>query len=333
MDPTNHTNYPFSAIVGQDDMKLALCLIAVQPAIGGVLIYGERGTAKTTAVRALPSLLGNNTRVIELPLNASEDRVVGTLRLDTLMQSGEREFVPGLMAEADGNILYVDEINLLEDSIVDLLLDAAATGVCRIEREGISMKIPARFVLIGTMNPEEGALRPQLLDRFGLSVKVSGNLSREERITLIQRLTELERDPASFSDKWHDQEAQLSERIRHAAEIYPDVVFSDEMAAYASDLCAEFSIDGYSGDISMIRTARAAAALDSRTDVTTDDILTAARFVLPHRLKRLPFEDMGMNERMLQKASVILHNEVRKTEVKNEPGASEDNSEDSAKKV
>lgn len=333
MDSTIQTQYPFSAIVGQDDMKLALCLIAVQPAIGGVLIYGERGTAKTTAVRALPSLLGGNIRVIELPLNASEDRVVGTLRLDTLMQNGQREFIPGLMAEADGNILYVDEINLLEDSIVDLLLDAAATGVCHIEREGVSMNIPARFVLIGTMNPEEGSLRPQLLDRFGLSVKVSGNLSRDERITLIQRLTEMERDPSAFSHKWSKQEELLSQRIRHAAQIYKDVVFSDDLAAFASDLCAEFNIDGYRGDISMIRTARAAAALDSRTQVTKDDILTAARFVLPHRMKKLPFEEMGMTDKMLRKAADLLQNEVRQTEAKVEAAAAEPESEKSAKKV
>ena len=299
-------DYPLSAIVGQDDMKLALCLISVQPAIGGVLIYGERGTAKTTAVRALPGLLGGDTRVIELPLNASEDRVVGTLQLGTLMKSGEREFVPGLMAEADGNILYVDEINLLEDSIVDLLLDAAATGVCRVEREGMSLRYPARFVLIGTMNPEEGTLRPQLLDRFGLSVKVSGSLGRGERLELIRRHAAFEHDPAAFVGEWQGQEDLLARRIRQARAMYPDVIIPDDAMELAVGLCAEFEVDGYRGDITMMRAARAAAALEGRTSVTEDDVLLAARFVLPHRLKKLPFEDMGMTDAMLEKAAGTL---------------------------
>lgn len=310
MDPAKQINYPFSAIVGQNDMKLALCLIAVQPAIGGVLIYGERGTAKTTAVRALPSLLGGDTRVIELPLNASEDRVVGTLQLGTLMKSGEREFTPGLMAEADGNILYVDEINLLEDSIVDLLLDAAATGVCRVEREGVSLQFPARFVLIGTMNPEEGTLRPQLLDRFGLSVKISGSLTREERLTLVRRHTDFENDPEAFIHRWQDQEELLAQRIRQARQLYSEVTFSDEIMEFAAGLCEELEIDGYRGDLTMMRTARAAAALEARSFVNREDILLAARFVLPHRLKKLPFEDMGMTDRMLRQAAENLPKEI-----------------------
>lgn len=303
MDPEATITYPFSAIIGQNDMKLALTLISVQPAIGGVLIYGERGTAKTTAVRALPSLLGNNTRVIELPLNASEDRVIGTLELGTLMKSGERKFVPGLMAEADGNILYVDEINLLEDSVIDLLLDAAATGVCRVEREGVSLSYPARFVLVGTMNPEEGTLRPQLLDRFGLSVKVSSSLSMDERLALIRRHAEFEDDPYAFTERWQDQESLLAERIRRAAGLYPKVVFSDAIMKFAVGICEKFDLDGYRGDMTMIRTARAAAALEGRTEVTEADILLAARFILPHRLKKMPFEDMGMSDNMLQKAA------------------------------
>ncbi|MBQ6650524.1 MAG: AAA family ATPase [Atopobiaceae bacterium] len=308
-------DYPLSAIVGQDDMKLALCLVSVQPAIGGVLIYGERGTAKTTAVRALPGLLGGDTRVIELPLNASEDRVVGTLQLGTLMKSGEREFVPGLMAEADGNILYVDEINLLEDSIVDLLLDAAATGVCRVEREGMSLRYPARFVLIGTMNPEEGTLRPQLLDRFGLSVKVSGSLGREERLELIRRHAAFEHDPAAFVGEWQGQEDLLARRIRQARALYPDVTIPDDAMELAVGLCAEFEVDGYRGDITMMRAARAAAALEGRTSVTEDDVLLAARFVLPHRLKKLPFEDMGMTDAMLEKAAATLSESLEPTPV------------------
>ncbi len=303
MEQTAEYIYPFSAIVGQRDMKLALSLTAVQPAIGGVLISGSRGTAKTTAVRALPAVLGGNRRVIELPLNASEDRVIGTLRLGTLMKSGEREFVPGLLAEADGQILYVDEINLLEDSVVDLLLDAAASGVCRVEREGVSLRFPARFVLIGTMNPEEGSLRPQLLDRFGLSVRVGGDLSLEERLTLLRRQEAFERDPAAFLAAWRPEEEACAARIRQAAARYPAVGFSDDVARFAAGICSELGIDGYRGDITLIRAARAAAALDGRDSASREDVLLAARFVLPHRMKKLPFEDMGLTEKMLLRAA------------------------------
>ena len=310
MNQISQLTYPFTAIVGQRDMKLALCLLAVQPAIGGLLISGERGTAKTTAVRALPAVLGGDVRVIELPLNASEDRVVGTLRLGTLMKTGEREFVPGLLAEANGQILYVDEINLLEDSIVDLLLDAAASGVCRVEREGVSLRFPARFVLVGTMNPEEGSLRPQLLDRFGLSVRISGDLSREERLTLIRRLSTFEHDPEAFLAAWQPEEDALAERIRRASALYPDVLFSDDIADFAAGICSELGVDGYRGDITLMRTARAAAALEGRSSVSRDDVLLAARFVLPHRMKKLPFEDMGLTETMLNKAAAAQPQEI-----------------------
>jgi Mg-chelatase subunit ChlI len=302
--------YPFTAIVGQEELKLALSLIAVHPAIGGVLVSGERGTAKTTAVRGLPAVLGD-ARVIELPLNATEDRVVGTLRLGTLMKTGEREFVPGLLAEADGNMLYVDEINLLEDSLVDLLLDAAATGVCRVEREGVSRSYPARFVLIGTMNPEEGTLRPQLLDRFGLSVRINGSLSREERLTLISRQTEFERDPEAFLASWKPEEEAMAARIHRAAELYPEVDYPYEIADFAAGICESLGIDGYRGDIAIMRTARAAAALDGRKRVSRDDVLLAARFALPHRMKKLPFEDVELTESMLSKAAEAQPKEMQ----------------------
>ena len=324
MNPANEINYPFTAIVGQSDMKLALCLIAVQPKIGGVLIYGGRGTAKTTAVRALPSLLGGSRRVIELPLNASEDRVVGTIQLGTLMKSGEREFVPGLMAEADGQILYVDEINLLEDSVVDLLLDAAATGVCRVEREGVSLRFPAGFVLVGTMNPEEGTLRPQLLDRFGLSVKVSGSLTKEERMLLIRRHAEFEGDPEAFANEWQARENLLAQRLQKAAGDYPKVNFSDDIMEFAAGLCEQFKVDGYRGDLTMIRTARAAAAFDGRLSVTREDVLLTARFVLPHRLKKMPFEDMGMTDRMLEKAASEIKKVQDRKADENEAESAED---------
>ena len=293
--------YPFTAIVGQSDMKAALCLNAVQPGIGGVLITGERGTAKTTAVRALAGLIGNK-RVVELPLNASEDRVVGTLRIDELMKDGARVLEPGILAEADGGILYVDEVNLLEDHIVDLLLDAAATGVCRVEREGASEEYPARFVLVGTMNPEEGALRPQLLDRFGLSVRVDGSLSREERLELLKRHIEFEADPVAFCARFAESERLLAQRIAEAARLYPQVAYPDEAAELAAGICEEVGVDGYRADIAIMRAARAAAAFDGRDAVEREDVVTAARFALPHRMKHLPFEETELTESMLTRA-------------------------------
>ena len=295
--------YPFTAIVGQDDMKLALALNAVQPRIGGVLISGERGTAKTTTVRALPGVLGGDVRVIELPLNATEDRVVGALHVGALIKGGEQEFVPGVLSEADGNILYVDEINLLEDHIVDLLLDAAATGVCRVEREGISTSYPARFVLVGTMNPEEGTLRPQLLDRFGLSVNVSGSLPARERLELIRRQVDFERDPEAFCERYAQSQEAYAQRIASAAELYPRVEYPDAVAAFSAGMCSEIGVDGYRADITMMRAARAMAALEGRTCATRDDVLAVSRFVLAHRMKRLPFEDTALTDDMLRKAA------------------------------
>lgn len=302
MEQTIRYTYPFSAIVGQDLMKLALTLVATQPEIGGVLIQGERGTAKTTAVRSLPALLGSGVRVVELPLNATEDRVVGTLNVGALMGKGEREFVPGVLSEADGNILYVDEVNLLEDHIVDLLLDAAASGICHIEREGMSKTYPARFVLVGTMNPEEGTLRPQLLDRFGLSVKISGSLTPEERLELVRRHVAFEEDPEAFCAAFAEQEREQAQKIARAIELYPQVELSDSMAMFSSGICAEVGVDGYRADLVMMRTARTLAALDARSQVGEDDVLLAARLVLPHRMKRLPFEEISFDEKTLDKA-------------------------------
>lgn len=306
MSQLKRISYPFSAIVGQDAMKRALLLVAVQPKIGGVLILGERGTAKTTAVRAMPGFLGDDTRVVELPLNATEDRVVGTLHVGSLMKEGERVFVPGVLSEADGQILYVDEINLLEDHIVDLLLDAAATGVCRVEREGMSEEYPSRFVLVGTMNPEEGTLRPQLLDRFGLSVRVKGSLAQEERLELVRRQVEFEDDAEAFLARFADEEQRLAEQVSRAKELYPNVSFPEDIALFSAGLCSEVSVDGYRADIVMMRTSRALAALEERDRVTRDDILAAARFVLPHRLKRLPFEEVALDDKVLERAMDAL---------------------------
>lgn len=300
--------YPFTAIVGQNDMKAALCLNAVQPGIGGVLITGERGTAKTTAVRALAGLIGDK-RVVELPLNASEDRVVGTLRIDELMKDGARVLEPGILAEADGGILYVDEVNLLEDHIVDLLLDAAATGMCRVEREGASREYPARFVLVGTMNPEEGSLRPQLLDRFGLSVRVDGSLSREERLELLKRHIEFEADPESFCARFAESERLLAQRIADAADMYPQVAYPDDAAELAAGICEAVGVDGYRADIAIMRTARAAAAFDGRDAVDREDVIAAARFALPHRMKHLPFEEAELTDDMLARAVAACERE------------------------
>lgn len=282
--------FPFTAIVGQKDMLRALCLAAVEPRIGGVLILGERGTAKTTAVRALAQVMPGNRRVVELPLNASEDRVVGNIQVDTLMQSGKRVFEPGLLGEANGQILYVDEINLLDDSIVDVLLDSAASGVCHVEREGISRTFPARFVLVGTMNPEEGSLRPQLLDRFGLSVAVRAQLSADERLELVERHIAFENDSASFVSSYAAANKQLQDQLALAQELYLHVAYSHDMARLAASIIVKVGVDGYRADITMMRCARVLAALAGRGDVLSSDVLEAARYVLPHRVKRQPFE-------------------------------------------
>ena len=205
-------NYPFSAIVGQESMKTALLLNMVNPGLGGILIRGEKGTAKSTAVRALAALMPD-MKVVNLPVGTTEDRLVGTLNLESAIQEGKRKFEPGLLAQADGNILYIDEVNLLEDHIVDLLLDVAAMGVNRVEREGISYSHPARFVLVGTMNPEEGQLRPQLLDRFGLVADVMGERETKDRVEVISRRLAYEEHPLRFIEQWRESEKRLSDRI------------------------------------------------------------------------------------------------------------------------
>lgn len=325
--------YPFTAIVGQQPMKMALSLVAVQPQIGGVLILGQRGTAKTTAVRSLPGVMPEGVRVIELPLNATEDRVVGALHVETLMKTGKREFVPGVMAEADGNILYVDEINLLEDHIVDILLDAAATGVCRVEREGISQTYPAHFVLVGTMNPEEGTLRPQLLDRFGLSVRVEGSLTSSERLELVRRHMAFETDPAAFCAQYAEAEHAHAQRIALAIQRYPEVELPGDMAEFAVGVCSEIASDGYRADIAIMRTARAAAALEGHTRVTSDDVLLAARFVLPHRMKRQPFEEMALDEKTLSSVANTLQKQMAAKQATAISVEDEKNEGDSAKKA
>ncbi len=294
--------YPFAALVGQEDMKKALMLNVVEPSIGGVLIQGEKGTAKTTAVRGLAELLDHG-RIVELPVSASEDRVVGTINISKVMKNGEKQFEPGLLQEADGGILYVDEINLLDDHLVDVLLDSAATGVNHVERDGVSVTHSARFALVGTMNPEEGTLRPQLLDRFGLSVGITSSLTAQERAEVIRRRMAFERDPERFLKSYQEETEDLAQSLKTARELSGRIELTDEIVEYTALLCANLGISGYRADITIMKTACAVAALEGRAEITQEDVLEAARFALPHRLKRRPFEDKHLTEDMLRKAA------------------------------
>ena len=321
--------YPFTAIVGQNDMKLSLILNVINPALGGVLIKGEKGTAKSTAVRALAELLpamgsvagcqfrcdpdepnklcetcadkyakGNklekNTikmKVVELPVSATEDRVVGTLDIEYAIKHGEKKFEPGILASANRNILYVDEINLLDDHVVDVLLDAAAMGINTVEREGVSYSHPARFVLVGTMNPEEGDIRPQLLDRFGLSVVVKGEHAPEQRVEVIKRRLAYEKNADAFIGLYEEQQKELAAKVVKAKKVLPDVKISDNLLVAVAKLSLELGVDGHRADITVIKAAITLAAFEDRTDVIIEDIKNAAKLVLPHRMRRRPFED------------------------------------------
>ncbi len=320
--------FPFTAIVGQERMKRALILNAVSPQIGGVLIRGERGTAKSTAARALAALLpdihvvadcrfgcspilinewcddcrmrhadGNltttirQTSFVDLPVSATEDRVVGTLDIEKAIQRGEKHFEPGVLASANRGLLYVDEVNLLDDHVVDLLLDSAAMGVNVVEREGISFSHPAKFILVGTMNPEEGDLRPQLLDRFAFSVQISGLLEPEYRIQIMERRINFERNPDSFREKWTEQESALSEQISLGRELVNKVSYSRRDLASIAGLTASMKVDGHRADLVILRGAQAHAAFKGRDAVTDEDIILAAELALPHRMKSRPFQD------------------------------------------
>ncbi len=325
--------YPFTAIVGQDRMKMALVLNAIDMRIGGVLIRGERGTGKSTAARALAALLpevdviadspfnddpnspdtwsdisreryGNGKkppverrriRFIDLPVSATEDRVVGTLDIEKAIQKGERQFDPGVLAAANRGILYVDEVNLLDDHVVDLLLDSAAMGVNVVEREGISFSHPARFILVGTMNPEEGDLRPQLLDRFALSVEVRGIDAAQARVEILERHIEHEHDAEAFLEKWMPEEHKLSERIAAAREIVDDVQYTRGDLRMIALMTSSMHIDGHRADLVILKTARAHAAFQGRRQINRDDILLAVELAIPHRLKRGPFSDAQVN--------------------------------------
>ncbi len=328
--------YPFSAVVGMDDMRLALLLNAVSPAVGGVLVRGEKGTAKSTAVRALAAVLppvavvpgcrfgcdpaapdpacpdgphepggGAQTRparLVELPVGASEDRLVGSLDIERALTEGVKSFEPGLLAAAHRGVLYVDEVNLLHDHLVDLLLDAAALGRAYVEREGVSVQHAARFLLVGTMNPEEGELRPQLLDRFGLTVEVAAPREPGLRAEVVRRRFAADADPAGFQARWAGEETALADRIAAARALLPDVVLGDAALAQVTAVCAAFGVDGLRADIVTARAAIAHAAWSGRTEVTEDDVRVAARLALPHRRRRNPFDAPGLDEQTLEQA-------------------------------
>jgi magnesium chelatase subunit D len=303
--------YPFSALVGQDQLRLALVLCAVRPEIGGVLIRGEKGTAKSTAVRGLATVLSavdDDARLVELPIGATEDRVVGSLDLQKVLRDGEHAFSPGLLARAHGGVLYVDEVNLLHDHLVDVLLDAAAMGRVHVERDGVSHSHDARFVLIGTMNPEEGELRPQLLDRFGLTVDVFASRDVDVRVEVIRRRMAFEADPEGFAARYADDDADLARRIAAARAAVADVVLPDGELRRIASLCAAFDVDGMRADLVVARTAVAHAALraadtgKSAPTVVADDIRVAAELALPHRRRRDPFDDPGLDPEQLNEA-------------------------------
>ncbi len=330
--------FPFSAIVGQDEMKHALMVAAVDPSIGGVLVFGDRGTGKSTAVRALAALLppisarpdcpynsaagdaipGRDpeakepravkipTPVVDLPLGATEDRVVGTLDLERALATGEKRFEPGLLARANRGFLYIDEVNLLEDHLVDLLLDVAASGENVVEREGLSIRHPARFVLVGSGNPEEGELRPQLLDRFGLSVEIGSPSEIADRVEVIRRRDDYDRDPEAFLAKWDDEDLALQKRIVSARKALAKVDTPDDAIEAAAKLCQAVGSDGLRGELTLIRTARAAAALARRKKVQVADIARIAAPALRHRLRRDPLDETGSTARITRAVSEVL---------------------------
>ncbi len=330
--------FPFTAIVGQNEMKNALILNVINPSIGGVLIRGEKGTAKSTAVRALADLLPERTasdcpfrcdtsrkdsvcpyckerlesgenlntipvkmKVVELPLSATEDMVAGTLDLEHAIRTGRKKFEPGVLAKANGNILYVDEVNLLDDHIVDLLLDSAAMGRNYVEREGVSFTHPSKFILVGTMNPEEGDLRPQLLDRFGMAVDVKSEKDVESRMQVIKRRLQFENDPDAFRESYAPMQEELMERITAAKGRMEDMVLEDDALKMAVEASLYFGVDGHRADITLLKAASAHAALYERTSVIREDVASIANLVLTHRMRRNPFQESTIDTEELNK--------------------------------
>ncbi|TDL89191.1 magnesium chelatase ATPase subunit I [Meridianimarinicoccus aquatilis] len=316
--------FPFTAIVGQDDMKTALILTAIDPGIGGVLVFGDRGTGKSTAVRALAALLppidavegcpvnsarigdcpdwagikderiiSRPTPVVDLPLGATEDRVTGSLDIERALSRGEKAFEPGLLARANRGYLYIDEANLLEDHIVDLLLDVAQSGLNVVEREGLSIRHAARFVLVGSGNPEEGELRPQLLDRFGLSVDVRSPTDIEQRIEVIRRRDAFDRAPETIMAEYGPQNDALRDRIVSARAALPEIETTENILRDCAELCVALGSDGLRGELTLLRTARALAAFDAAPALTRDHLRAVAAMALSHRLRRDPLDEAG----------------------------------------
>ncbi len=298
------TTYPFSAIVGHDRLRLALLLCAVRPEIGGVLVRGEKGTAKSTAVRGLAKVLAavDGAALVELPIGATEDRVVGSLDLQKVLRDGEHAFSPGLLARAHGGVLYVDEVNLLHDHLVDVLLDAAAMGRVHVERDGVSHSHDARFVLVGTMNPEEGELRPQLLDRFGLTVDVHASRDVDVRVEVVRQRMAFEADPTEFAERYAVADAELVGRIAVARDRVSSVTLPDSELRRIAALCAAFDVDGMRADLVVARTAVAHAAWRGADTVAEEDVRVAAELALPHRRRRDPFDDPGLDPEQLDEA-------------------------------
>jgi len=365
--------FPFTAIVGQERMMRGLILNAVDPRIGGVLIRGERGTAKSTAARALAALLppmavvedcrfgcdplkpttwctecqerfvhGEDPLTVEtkatpfvnLPVSATEDRVVGTLDIERAIQKGERHFEPGVLASANRGLLYIDEVNLLDDHVVDILLDSAAMGVNVVEREGISFSHPARFILVGTMNPEEGDLRPQLLDRFAFSVEIRGILDKAQRVEIMRRNIAFETDPEKFREQFLPQELELSGKIEHARHLVENVSYTQRDLLVIADLTSSMEVDGHRSDLVILKGARAQAAFDGRDHITSTDIALAAELALPHRVKAGPFRksESGMETLNSKIADLKMQTTLVETQDDRTQEAEQD-SDESKKKV
>ncbi|MFP4322430.1 MAG: magnesium chelatase ATPase subunit I [Anaerolineales bacterium] len=342
--PPETANFPFTAIVGQDDLKRALLLCVIDPAIGGVMVMGHRGTGKSTAVRALAALLPQMRRVkgcpyncdpdapapncphcapllaagkalkgmrglvpvVDLPLGATEDRVVGSLDVERALVDGVQAFAPGLLARANRGFLYIDEVNLLEDHLVDLLLDVAASGVNVVEREGISMAHPARFVLVGSGNPEEGDLRPQLLDRFGLHARIETIEDIQQRVEIVRRRRAYDLDPARFVADWDKEEAKLRRKISRAKRNLPAVELADDTIEAAAALCAALAVDGHRGELTLCRAAVAQAAFNNKLHTTPQDIASVATLALQHRLRKDPLESAGDDARVRRAVAEII---------------------------
>ena len=342
------STFPFAAIVGQDEMTLAIQVVAIDPSVGGVLVLGDRGTGKSTAVRALADLLppiqvvkgcpykcdptkpaqacpvcqshkelnaGQTIKlpterrpvsVVDLPLGATEDRIVGALDLEKALSQGVKEFSPGLLAQAHRGFLYIDEVNLLDDHLVDLLIDVAASGENLVEREGLSIRHPARFVLVGSGNPEEGELRPQLLDRFGLSVDVRTPTDIGDRIEIVKRCDRFDRDPVGFVAEFEDSEQHTLEAIAKARKLLPKVQVEDEMLGLGAQLCSAVGADGLRGELTLLRAARAQAALAGKKHVKPHHLAEVATMALRHRLRRNPLDDTDSGERVQRCLQEIL---------------------------